>query len=191
MESERRETVSDEPIPLPAIFYGYRVPQEDSREFFALDLLCGILASGESSRLYQTLVYDRQIASETAAYVDAREMPGLLYLYAIASDPELGTNELELVVNDILQNIIEEGIRPEELQKARNKSESIIVASRLTVEGKADQLAHAALMFGDANRVNTLLDEYSSISSEEVHQVAKKYLRQENRVALVYHKTST
>ncbi len=190
-DAERREIVNTEPIPLPAVFYGYRIPEENSREFFALDLLCGILSAGESSRLYTSLVYDLQIASEAVAYVDAREMPGRLYLYVLAADPEQGTNELESAVNDILQNIIEQGVEPAELEKAKNKSESIIVASRLSVEGKADQLAHAALMYGDAGRVNTLLDEYLSISLEEVRSVAQKYLRTDNRVTLLYHLNSS
>ncbi len=76
LNGEHREIVDSEPVPLPAVFYAYRIPAEGSREFLALDLLTNILSSGESSRLYRTLVYDMQIASEAAAYVDGREMPG-------------------------------------------------------------------------------------------------------------------
>ncbi len=183
---ERRETIDGEPIPLPAVFYAYRIPAEDSREFIALDLLTNILSSGESSRLYRTLVYDLQIASEAAAYVDGREMPGLLYLFAVHTTPDGSTEELETAIDRIVRDLIAHGVTVEELQKAKNKTEAMCVASRVTMHGKADQLAHAALMFDDAGRVNNLLDEYNSITLEEIRAVAKRFLLKENRCAVVY-----
>ncbi len=166
LNGERREIVDSEPVPLPAVFYAYRIPPEGSREFFALDLLTNILSSGESSRLYRTLVYDLQIASESAAYVDAREMPGLLYLFAVHQSPDGQSNELESAMESVISDIITHGVSAEELQKAKNRTEAMCVASRVTMHGKADQLAHAALMFADAGRVNSLLDEYNSITLE-------------------------
>lgn len=183
---ERRETIDSEPVPLPGVFYAYRIPPEGSREYFALDLLSSILSSGESSRLYQTLVYDMQIASEAAAFVDSREMPGLFYLYAIHREPEGQIAELEKALENVIAEIHEHGVLPEELQKAKNKMEAMIVASRVTAQGKADQLAHAALMFGDAGRVNSILDEYNSITLEEIKSVAARFLRPERRCTIVY-----
>jgi zinc protease len=183
---ERRETIDSEPIPLPAVFYAYRIPAEGSREFFALDLLTNILSSGESSRLYRTLVYDLQIASEAAAYVDAREMPGLLYLFAVHQSPDGQSGELEKALGSIISDIITHGVSAEELQKAKNRTEAMCVASRVTMHGKADQLAHAALMFADAGRVNSLLDEYNSITLDEIREAAARYLRKDNCCAVVY-----
>jgi zinc protease len=184
---EQREIVDSEPIPLPAVFYAYRIPSEGSRECHALDLLTTILSSGESSRLYQSLVYDLQIASEASSFVDGREMPGLLYLYAVHSTPDGGTQELEAAIEQIIGEVISKGITSEELQKAKNKTEAMTVASRVTVNGKADQLAHTALMFGDTGRVNTILDEYNSIKMEEIRAAAERYLRPANRCAVLYH----
>ena len=65
--------------------------------------------------------------------------------------------------------------------------ESRTIASRVTVQGKADQLAHAALFFRDAGRVNRILEEYESITLEEIRAVAGRYLRQTNRCTIVYH----
>ncbi len=70
-------------------------------------------------------------------------------------------------MESIISEIIANGVRSEELQKAKNKTEAMFVASRVTMHGKADQLAHASLMFQDAGRVNRLLDEYTSITLEE------------------------
>ncbi len=183
---ERRELVDSEPVPLPAVFYAYRIPAEGSREYLALDLLTTIISSGESSRLYRLLVYDQQIASEAAAYVDGREMPGLLYILAVHSSPDGGTDELETALEAIVRDLVEHGVSAEELQKAKNKTEAMFVASRVTMHGKADQLAHAALMFNNAGRVNHLLEEYNSITIDEIRAAAERYLAVANRCTIVY-----
>jgi zinc protease len=188
---ERRGVIDSEPVPLPAIFYAYRIPAESSRDsalrkdYLALDLLTDILSSGESSRLYKTLIYDMQIASDVAAFIDGREMPGLLYLYAIHREPEGSTVDLESALASVIESVIV-NVREEELQKAKNKVEARTIASRVTLQGKADQLAHAAIFFGDAGHVNSTLNEYSSITLEDIRSVAKKYLRPANRCAITY-----
>ncbi len=184
--AEQREIVDSEPVPLPAVFYAYRIPPEGSREYLALDLLTDILSSGESSRLYRKLVYELQIASEVAAFVDGREMPGLLYLYAIDREPDGATDRLEEALNEVLSDVILNGVTERELTKSKNKMEARTIASRVTVQGRADHLAHAALFFKDAGRVNTLLDEYGSIALEEVRQAAERYLRVTNRCTVLY-----
>lgn len=187
---ERREIVDSEHVPLPAVFYAYRIPAEGTRDYLALDLLNEILSSGESSRLHHSLVYEMQIASEATSFVDGREMPGLLYIYAMHQSPEGGTAPLERAIGAVIEDVIKNGLRAEEVQKAKNKIESAIVGSRVTVQGKADQLAHAALFYSDAGRINRILDEYLSISSEEIRMAAERFLRPENRSTVLYHRKS-
>ncbi len=186
LSNERREIVDSEPVPLPAVFYAYRIPPEGSREHLALDLLTDILSSGESSRLYRKLVYELQIASEVASYVDGREMPGLLYLYAVHREPDGSTDELEVALNEVVSEVVLHGVREQELQKAKNKVEARTIASRVTMQGRADQLAHAALFYQDAGRINTLLNEYHSVTLDEVREAAERYLRSSNRCSVLY-----
>jgi zinc protease len=183
---ERREVITDEPVPLTAVFYGYRIPPEGTTDFMALDLLTDILASGESGRMYRKLVYDLQVASETSAYVDGREHPGILYSYAIAADTNIDSKLLEAAMEGVLLEIASGGVTDAELQKAKNKTEARTVASRVTLQGVADQLAHAATIFGDPGAVNTLLSKYQKITTEDVRRVAERYLVPPNRSTLIY-----
>ena len=183
---EERQTVRDEPVPLPAVFYAYKIPEEISREYLALDLLTEVLATGQSSRMYRKLVYEQQIASEASAYVDGREMPGLCYLYAVARDPEIPISLLEHALEDVIEEIKRNGVTDAELEKSKNKTEARMISSRLTVQGKADQLAHAAIMYGDPDHVNRILEEYRSITTNDLRDVAQKYLTTENRSTVVY-----
>lgn len=183
---ERRDIITTEDVPLPAVFYGFKIPPDGSREFMALDLLTDILSSGQSSRLYRKLVYGEQIASDVSAFVDGREMPGLLYLYAISSSPEVSTEQLEESLEAAIEEVMTESVTEAELEKAINKTEARLIASRVTVQGKADQLAHAYLFYGDTGRVNSTLDEYRSISIQDIRTAATKYLKPNQRATVIY-----
>jgi predicted Zn-dependent peptidase len=184
--AERREVITDEPVPLPAIFYAYRIPPEGSKDYMALDLLTDILASGQSSRLYKKLIYEMQVASEVSAYVDGREMPGLAYLYGIAREPDQSVESIEQAIAEVVDELIANGVDPAELEKAQNKTEARHIVSRVTVQGKADQLAHAAIFYKDTSRVNSVLAEYRSITVEDVQSAARKYLQPSNRATILY-----
>ncbi|HEX5317440.1 MAG TPA: hypothetical protein VFX22_12395, partial [Candidatus Kapabacteria bacterium] len=94
--------------------------------------------------------------------------------------------ELEAALQEVISEVILHGVTERELQKAKNKVEARTIASRVTMQGRADQLAHAALFYEDANRVNTLLDEYGRVTLEEVRQAAERYLRSSNRCSVLY-----
>jgi predicted Zn-dependent peptidase len=183
---EERVVITDEPVPLPGVFYAYKIPEETTREYLALDLLTEVLATGQSSRMYRELIYEKQIASEASAYVDGREMPGLCYLYAVAREPETSIDQLEQGLESVIERIKSEGVTEAELEKSKNKTEARMISSRLTVQGKADQLAHAAIIFHDPDRVNTILEEYREISVHDVQQAARTYLVAENRSTVIY-----
>lgn len=185
-QSEERVVITDEPVPLPGVFYAYKIPEETSREYLALDLLTEVLATGQSSRMYRELIYEKQIASEASAYVDGREMPGLCYLYAVARDPETQIDELEHGIESVIERIKTEGVTEAELEKSKNKTEARMISSRLTVQGKADQLAHAAIIYNDPDRVNTILEEYRGITVQDVERAARAYLVAENRSTVIY-----
>lgn len=186
-KGERREVVTDEEVPLPAVFYAYKMPAEGTKEFIALDLLTDVLSSGQSSRFYRSLVYEQQVASEVSAYVDGREMPGLTYIYAIANDEDQKAEEIEQAIAGVIDGVVTNGVTQVELEKAINKTEARLIASRVTVQGKADQLAHAAVFFNDTSRVNSMIAEYRAMTVQDLQEAAAKYLVPENRVSVIYY----
>ncbi len=185
-QTEIRETIDNESVPLPGVFHGYKIPPEGTHEFAAIDLLTDILSSGQSSRLFRSLIYELQIASDVTAYVDGREKPGLAYLYALGSEETTSIDELEHALDAVMDEVIAHGVTERELAKAINKTEARWIAGRVTVQGKADHLAHAAVFFGDAERANTVIDEYRTVTIRDVQQAAAKYFTRENRVTIVY-----
>jgi zinc protease len=184
--SERREVVAKEAVPLPGVFYAYQMPPEGTDEAIALDLLTEILSTGRSSRLYQKLVYQDKCASDISAYVDLREMPGLLWIYALANEEDDEIPPIEIAIEKVLLEIRSNGVTEIELQKAKNKTEMRLIASRISASGKADQLAHARVFFNDTSIANSIIDRYLAVTTEDIRKAAAKYILPEKRCSVIY-----
>ncbi|CUS99944.1 Predicted Zn-dependent peptidase [Candidatus Kryptobacter tengchongensis] len=185
LENEIREVVEDINAPLPAVFMSYRIPEEGNPDSYALALLSNILSVGESSRLYQRLVYRDKIANEVETYSDSREHPGLFLIYAIAN-PGFSSDTLEKVIDEEIDKIKNYGVEEKELEKAKNKIESALVSARQTVQGKADLLAHYYTFYKNPALVNREIDKYRSVTVEDIKRVAQMYLDSKRRVILHY-----
>ncbi len=184
--AERREVITKEAVPLPGVFYTYPMPAEGTDEAIALDLLTDILSTGRSSRLYQNLVYKLTLTSEVSAYVDLREMPGLVWIYALANVPDQELAPIEKAIEDVLTEVRTKNVSEIELQKAKNKTEMRLIASRVTASGKADQLAHSRVFFNDTSIANSIIDRYLAITTEDIRKAAAKYLVPEKRCSVIY-----
>lgn len=183
---ERKEVVSNEAVPLPAVFWTYQMPPDGTKEAFALDLLTDVLSTGQSSRLYKDLVYDKKIASDISAYIDVREKPGLVWLYGIAATPDAPIAPIEDAMEAVLADIRTNGVTESELEKAKNRAEMRGVTGRLRISTKADILAHSHIFYHDTEKVNTLLEMQQNITAEDVNVAARTLLIPTRRNSVVF-----
>lgn len=179
-----RQIVEDD-IPLPGVFLAFNTCAEKDPDSYAVDLLTDVLGSGESSRLYHTLVYERKIASQVAAYFDAREHPGLLVVYAIAS-PGVNPDTVENALKEELARLKEQKIGARELQKVKNRTEAGFYRSLQTVQNKADRLAHFAAFYGKPDMINTVVGKYLAVTVDDIQRAARQYLDFDRSVVLRY-----
>lgn len=184
LAKEVKDTIYDN-VQFPGIFIAYRVPKEGSKEYFIFDLLSDILADGESSRLYQGLVYKKQIASDIGSYIEGKEFAGVFDIYAILM-PNRTIKEAQDELDRIIEEIVSGNVTDTEIQKVKNKVEARNVYRRQTILSKADQLAHYKTFYNDANRINTILSNYEAITKEDITEAAKNFLKKDNRVVLYY-----
>jgi zinc protease len=183
-ETEEREVVPDN-VQLPAVFISYRVPEEGHADFYPLVVLSNILSAGESSRLYQNLVYDKKIAQEVEASVVAMEHPGLFLITATAMHG-CTADTLEQEINREIERLKEFPVNPRELEKVKNQVESSMTFGKQRVDQKADLLAHYATLRGDPHQLNREIDNYLRVQRDDIVRVAKQYLRKTNRTVLHY-----
>ena len=182
---EARYTEYGPNVPLPAVAITYLAPSAASDDAPALTVADAVLSGGTSSRLYQSLIYRQQLAQSANSFVDLREDLGLFQLRAILASGKK-PEEAEAALLAEIKRLQDEPLSAAELEKARNQ----LVAAQLreieTNNGKAQAIGNAAVILGDANRVNTDLDRLQKVSAADIERVMRKYFSDTNRVVIYY-----
>ncbi len=171
------------PAELPAVTFGYHGVSNTDADEPALELLSVILSSGESSRLYKTLVYEKQIATQVSAGDDSRADPGMFTFYAQAATGHT-TAECEAAIYAILSDIAKNGVSERELQKAKNAQRSGLITGLTTNQGLAGQLAEYEANRGDWRKFYEVLPRFDAVTGADIQRVAKKYFSDRNRTVI-------
>jgi len=143
------------------------------------------MSQGRSSRLYQSLVYQQQIAQSAGSGAALREDLGTFELTAIVAagkKPE----DAEAALRAEIKKLQETPVSPAELEKAKNQIITSQLRQRETNNGKAQSFAQAAVLYGDPNRVNTHLAKLQAVTAADVQRMAQKYLREDNAYVFYY-----
>jgi zinc protease len=180
-----RKVLTSAKAPLPAFAVTYLAPSIRSEDEAALALADTILSEGDSSRLYQSLVYRQQIAARVAFNADLRQDLGLLnFRVILASGKSIADGEkaLEAQINEVLKN----GVTNEELNKAKNQYLTGKLRELQTANGKASAIGEAAVVYGKADRVNTELGEIQAVTADQIKAVLNKYISGKKRVVIEY-----
>ncbi|QJD77198.1 M16 family metallopeptidase [Spirosoma rhododendri] len=176
---ERRVTTYKD-IATPNIMLAYHVPATRHPDYYALDLLSGVLSSGNSSRLIKSLVLDSTIASRVSSNMEIALDPTLFTIYAIAAS-NISAEQLERSVENQIEKIVANGITDVELQKLKNQKLMEFYHTMETINGKANSLGTYELYFGDYKKLYEAPSLYEKVTKEDVQRVAKTYLTMRNR----------
>jgi zinc protease len=176
---ERRVTLRRN-AELPFVAVAYHTPNFTSHDSFALEVLSTILAKGDSSRLYKSLVYDKQIALSIGGdYSRLNIDPSLIYFYAQVL-PGRSPADVENAIYGEIEKIKREPISQYELDKAKNQLESSFVFSQDSLFGRGFILGQYEIL-GNWKRIKDYIPGIRAVTAEDVMNIAKKYLTQDNR----------
>jgi zinc protease len=151
----------------------------------ALAVLEAALSGGESSRLYQSLIYAQELAQTAEFKADLRADMGLLmFQLVLASGVDVAKARSALL--EEIKKVCEAPLLPAELSTAKNKLLAMRLAERETCEGKAAALAEAAALRGDPALVNSDFAKLDAITAEEVQAAARQWFTDDNRLVLEY-----
>jgi predicted Zn-dependent peptidase len=153
-------------------------------EYHTVDLLSDILSRGNSSRLYKTLVKEKQLFTEINAYVMGDLDKGLFVISGKIPD-HVQMDAAERGILEELEKIRKELVPDEELQKCKNKVESSVTFSETDVLTKATNLAVSELL-GDATLINQEIEKYSAVTREAIKEQANLVLNENNCSTLYY-----
>jgi zinc protease len=183
--AERRYQENGPIVPFPAVAITYLAPDSKDADVPALRIAQRILSAGESSRLYQSLIYKQQIAQEADFNADIRADRGLLVFSAIASEGKT-PDVLEKALLAELKLIQEKGVTAQELEKAKNQLITQAIRQRENNDGKAIIIERAVAYQDDPKAVNTEVQNLQAVTAADVQRVMKKYFGDNNRVVIYY-----
>jgi zinc protease len=175
-------------VPADAFYKAYHMPGRFHHDFYATELLNDILSNGQSSRLINQLVKEKEIFTSLSSHGLGSVDPGL-WIVSGRLGKGISFERAEEEVNAVLQQVIEKEIGKEELQKAKNQAESLLEFDEIEVMNRAMNLAFASLS-GDANLVNEEAGKIEAVTTADVQRVAKEIFREENSNVLYYQATS-
>ena len=184
LTKEVKGTVEDK-IFLPAVVHAFRIPEQGSDDYYAVEMLGNLLSNGKSSRIYRSVVEEKEMAVQAQVIPLSFEDPGLSITFCIAARG-VDIDDLNDAVDEEYAKVRMELITEKEFQKLRNQLENQKLSSYSTVAGIAEALANYYTYYGDANLINTEIERYMSVTREDLKRVANKYFISENRVRLYY-----
>ena len=181
-EARLLEITSD--VPLDAFLKTWHIAGRMDKGYYVADLITDILSGGGSSRLYQKLVKEKQLFSAIDCYHFGTVEPGLL---AIEGKLVKGVKmeDAENAVNEEIEQLKTELITNNELQKVKNKTESVIAFEDMSVMNRANSLAFYELL-GDAALINTELEKYNAISAEDIRNCSREIFDPKNSNTIHY-----
>jgi zinc protease len=183
--AERRTTIDDALARLPRIDMAYKIPDWASPDQAPLSVLANILSGGRSSRFFEQIVRQKQLASGgVAAFPDGSRGPGLFMVIGTAA-PGKPVADLEAAIDAEIEKLKTGPIEDWELEKARTAARSSLISGLGSSLNRAVDLGQFALFDNDPGRINRQADEVAKVTAADVQRVAQKYLVKTGRTVVI------
>lgn len=183
-KAERRANVDDILARASRVDIAYKAIAGNSPDFYALQVLATVLQSGQSSRLYQKLVKEKEMLTTVGGFMDEKRGVGALYTNATLR-PNVKTEDVEAVIYAEIDRLKKEPIADWELQKAKNTTRRNLINGLQSSLSRAVVIGQYTVYYNDPNLINTRLEKVGAVTKEDVQRVANKYLLNTNRTVVV------
>ncbi|WP_316849387.1 M16 family metallopeptidase [Pedobacter agri] len=180
---ERYETVKAN-VPLNAIYIAFKMPGRLDPDYYAFDLLSDIMSRGQSSRLYNSLLKEQKLFSDINAYISSSLDPGLFIVEGKLVEG-VTLEQAEQAIWTELDKLKAELVSDNELTKVKNKVESVLVFSEMSLLDKAMNLAYYELL-GDAALLNQEAAEFLKVNAEDIKRISNDTFKKESSSTLYY-----
>ncbi len=187
-QTQKRSLEVHAKVPANALYKAWHMPGRFHDDYYAIDLLSDILSRGQSSRLYQQLVKEKEIFTSISSFVMGTIDPGLLVVSGRIKDG-ISIEDAEHEVETILKQVVADGVATAELEKVKNQAESTLEFGEMEVMNRAMNLAFSKLS-GDANLVNEEGAKINAVTTDDIKRVAGDILKESNSSVMYYRATA-
>ena len=183
-KAERRQTVDDGLARAVRVDLAFKAVPGNTPDFYALQVLAAALQGGQSSRLYQKLVREKEMVTNVGGFMDEKRGVGALYTNATLR-PGVKTQDVEAVIYDEIERLKKEPIADWELQKAKNTTRRNFINTLQSSLARAVTIGQYTVYYNEPNLINVRLDKVAAVTKEDVQRVANKYLIDTNRTVVI------
>lgn len=183
-QTEARLLRVEKDVPVSVIMKAYHIVDRLHPDFYACDLITELFSGGQSSRLHQSLVKEKQLFSSIDCYHTGSVDKGLLVIDGKIL-PHVSPEDADKAIQEEVQKLLNSPVDSTELEKVKNKVESMISFEDLGLLSRANNLAFYELL-GDAERMNHEFDHYNKVTVEDIQRQAKIIFDENNSNTLYY-----
>lgn len=183
-KAERRATVDDGLARATRLDLAFKAVAGNTTDFYALQVLSNVLQGGQSSRVYQKLVKEKEQLTGVFGFMDEKRGPGAFYVQATLKSG-VKVADVEAGIYQEIDRLQKEPIADWELQKAKNSTRRAFINNLQNSLARAINISQYAVLYNDPGLINTRLDKVNAVTKEDVQRVANKYLRDTNRTVVI------
>lgn len=183
---ETLRVVVEDDVSLPRLYMAFRSPVFGSDDYYMASVTGAILGMRRGSRLYRSLVRERQIAADASAFTFDLAKGSDLLIVDVTARPETSAEKLEEEVERVVDELMSNGVTDEEVTRAVALIQTDIITALQSASDRADRLSMFATLLGDPALVNEQADKYAAVTADNVSAFATKRLGPKNRAKLIY-----
>jgi predicted Zn-dependent peptidase len=182
-KAERRRTIEDAFAQAPRIDIVYKIPPGNTADWYALAMLGQVLSSGVSSRLYQKLVKEKELALGVSAGPDERRGPSLFW-FTINARPGTDLAALEKLLSEEIARLQNEAVTDSELDKVRMQLKRQRAQQLYSSRSRANTLGYYAVYYNDPRLINGVWRKYDQVTKADMQRAARDYFSESNRTVV-------
>ena len=183
---ETLRSVVEDDVSLPRLYMAFRSPVFGSEGYYAASVTGAILGMRQGSRLYRSLVRERQIAADASAFTFDLAKGTDLLIVDVTARPETSAEKLEEEVEREIDNLVAGGASDEEVERAIALIQTDMVTAMQSASERADRISMFATLLGDPALVNEQAARYNEVTTERVNAFVRERLGSDNRAKLIY-----
>jgi predicted Zn-dependent peptidase len=180
-----RQVVEDD-VSLSRIYTAFRSPVFGSEGYYTASVTGAILGMKQGSRLYRSLVRERQIAADASAFTFDLAKGSDLLIVDVTARPETTVEDLEAHVDREIDLLVANGVTQEEVDRAVALIQTDMITAMQSASERADRISMFATLLGDPALVNVQAERYGAVTADQVNQFARERLGPDNRAKLIY-----
>lgn len=180
-----RQVIEDD-VSLPRLYMAFRSPVFGSEGYYPASVAGAIIGMRRGSRLYRSLVRERQIAADVSAFTFDLAKGSDLLIVDVTARPEISAERLEKEVELEIDLLVKDGVAPEEVERAVALIQTDMITSLQSASDRADRISMFATLLGDPSLINEQADRYRAVTADRVNDFVRNYLGADNRAKLLY-----